>query len=76
MVTLVLPRVRDFSGLTPRKFDGHWNYNIGFTSQVVFPEVTPEEVQTPMGLQVNINTTTDNDEEAKLLLKKLGIIFQ
>ena len=71
VVTLVLPRVRDFNGLSTRKFDGQGNYNIGFPTQTVFPEIMPESITTPMGLQININTTTSDDTEAQALLSEL-----
>ena len=76
MSTLVLPRVRDFAGISTRKFDGRGNYSLGFKSQVVFPEIMPEEIKTPMGIQVNVCTTADVDEDAKALLEQLGIIFE
>ncbi|MBS8121894.1 50S ribosomal protein L5 [Candidatus Vampirococcus lugosii] len=72
---LILPRVRDFEGLSSKKFDGNGNYNIGFQNQSVFPELFPEDIKTPHGLQVNIVTTTTDDDKAKELLKTLGIIF-
>lgn len=76
ITTYVLPRVRDFSGLSVRKFDGNGNYNLGFPSQVIFPELNPEEVGTNMGIQVTIVTSTSDDAEAKALLQSLGVIFQ
>ncbi|USN55992.1 MAG: 50S ribosomal protein L5 [Candidatus Peribacteria bacterium] len=72
---LVLPRVRDFSGLSTRKFDGQGNYNIGFQSIGVFSEIMPEDIKTPMGVQICITTTTSEDAEALALLKELGVIF-
>lgn len=73
---LVLPRVRDFAWLVSKKFDGRWNYNVWFPSQAIFPDLTPEEVIVPHGLQVNICTSTSNDNEAKELLKNLWFIFK
>ncbi len=72
---LVLPRVRDFAWLSDKKFDGKWNYNIWFKDQSVFPELSPEEIITPHGIQVNIWTNTTDDEEARKLLESLWIIF-
>ncbi len=76
MVKLYLPRVRDFKWVSPRKFDWWWNYNYAFLNQTVFPEIHPDDIKTPMGVQVNIVTTTDSDEEAKILLESLGFIFE
>lgn len=75
LVKLVLPRVRDFDWLSPKKFDGRWNYNLALESQVVFPEITPDDIITSKWIQVNINTTTDDNYEAQKLLESLGIIF-
>ena len=75
IVKLVLPRVRDFSGLNAKKFDWHGNYNIWFINQVVFPEIRPEDIVTSQWVQVNIVTTADSDSDAKELLKSLWIIF-
>ena len=75
IVNLALPRVRDFNGLTSRKFDGRGNYSIGFKNLVIFPEIVPEEIKTPMGIQITINTTAETDDEAKALMQQLGIIF-
>ncbi len=72
---LTLPRVRDYNWLSPKKFDWMWNYNIGFSDQNVFPELSPDEIYTPQGVQVSIVTTTTSDEEAKKLLKSLWFIF-
>ena len=76
MTSMTLPRVRDFSGVSSRKFDGHGNYNLGFKDQTVFPEVVPEDIKTPLWLQVTICTTADTDDEAQALLEELGIIFE
>ena len=76
MTSFVLPRVRDFAGISTRKFDGRGNYSMWFRNQVVFPEIMPESIKTPMGIQVNICTTCDQDEDAKALLEQLGIIFE
>lgn len=76
LTQLVLPRVRDFSGLSSRKFDGKGNYSIGFKTQNIFPEIKPEEVKTPMGIQITIATSAESDQDAKALLQSLGIIFE
>lgn len=76
LVKLALPRVRDFSGLSPRKFDWRGNYSLWLPNMVVFPEITPEEITTAIGVQISLITTTENDNEAKALLESLWIIFQ
>lgn len=74
-ITFVLPNVRDFEGLSDRKFDGMGNYNIWLPSQAVFGELLPEDIKTPMWVQITIATTADNDPDSKALLESLGIIF-
>ena len=76
LVRIGLPRVRDFRGLDPKKFDGHGNYNIGIKEQIVFPETTREHLEYTFGLEVNVQTNTDNDKKALELLKSLGFPFQ
>ena len=73
--TYVLPRLRDFAGLVGRKFDGKGNYSVGFPNLVIFPEIMPEQITTPMGVQITFSTTADTDADAKALLQSLGIIF-
>lgn len=75
-VNVALPRVRDFRGLDPKKFDGHGNYNVGIKEQIVFPETTREHLEYVFGLEVNIRTTTNDDKKALQLLKSLGFPFQ
>ena len=75
-VRIALPRVRDFRGLDPKKFDGHGNYNVGIKEQIVFPETTREHLEYTFGLEVNIQTNTDDDKKALELLKSLGFPFQ
>lgn len=65
LVAYVFPRIRDFSGVNARKFDGRGNYNLGLKDQLVFPELNPEEVKTPMGVQITFVTTADTDDDAK-----------
>ncbi|HTL39245.1 MAG TPA: 50S ribosomal protein L5 [Methylomirabilota bacterium] len=76
LVKISIPRIRDFRGLDPKKFDGHGNYNIGFKEQIVFPETTREHLEYTFGLEVNIQTNTDDDKKALELLKSLGFPFQ
>lgn len=75
-VHVALPRVRDFRGLDPKKFDGHGNYNVGIKEQIVFPETTREHLEYVFGLEVNIQTSTNDDKQALELLKSLGFPFQ
>lgn len=76
MIKLYLPRVRDFKWVSPRKFDWFGNYNYAFLNQTVFPEIKPDDIKNSMGVQVTIVTTTDSDEEAKVLLESLWFIFE
>jgi large subunit ribosomal protein L5 len=76
LVRVALPRVRDFRGLDPKKFDGHGNYNIGIREQIVFPETTREHLEYVFGLEVNIQTSTNDDKQALELLKSMGFPFQ
>lgn len=75
VIQLVLPRVRDFQGISPKKFDGHGNYTLGLVSQAVFPEINPEELTTPIGVQITIVTTTTVDAEARAFMESIGFIF-
>ena len=76
LTTLVLPRVRDFSGLSSRNFDKQANYNLGLPNYGIFPELTIEDVTIPAGIQVTIVPTTNNKDHAKELLKSIGFIFK
>lgn len=75
LVSYVLPRIRDFRGL-PTKLDGHGNYAIGLTDHSVFPEIPNMDIQKTFGLQIQITTNAKNDEEAKALLKQIGVPFR
>lgn len=75
LVTAALPRVRDFRGVAPNAFDGHGNYSLGLTEQLIFPEVSFDNIDRVRGLQVNIVTTAGTDEEGKRLLELLGMPF-
>ena len=72
---LVLPRVRDFEGFSPKKFDHSANYNMGIKSYDIFPEINLDNVTIPMGLQITIVTTTDDKVQATALLEALGCVF-
>lgn len=73
LANVVLPQVRDFRGLKRGAFDGKGNYSIGIKEHIVFPEVTRDNIRTIFGMEVNIATSADTDEEAYVLLKKLGL---
>ena len=75
LVNLVFPRVRDFEWLTEKKFDWNGNYNIWYKDLTPFPEINPEDLILPMGVQINIVTTADTDDDAKSLLESLWILF-
>ena len=76
LITLALPRVRDFRGLNPKAFDGHGNYSLGLSEQVVFPEVNPDKVTNTQGMDVVLVTTAQNDREGFELLREFGMPFQ
>ena len=75
-VTVALPRVRDFRGISGRSFDGRGNYNIGVKEQIIFPEIEYDKVDALRGLNVSITTTAKTDEEAKALLSEFRFPFK
>jgi large subunit ribosomal protein L5 len=75
LVSLALPRIRDFRGLDPRSFDGHGNYTLGVTEQLIFPEVDYDKVLKVRGMDITIVTTGRNDEEGRALLAAFGFPF-
>lgn len=75
-VNIVLPRVRDFKGVSPKSFDGFGNYTIGMRDQIVFPEIDPSKVEKTRGMNITFVTTAKTDEEAMALLKYLGMPFR
>lgn len=76
LITVALPRVRDFRGLNTTSFDGRGNYSIGITEQIIFPEINIDNISKINGMDITIVTTADSDEEAKELLKLFGIPFK
>ena len=72
LINIVLPRVRDFRGLSTRSFDGHGNYSMGFKESLVFPEINPDDVMNIHGIQITLSTTAKSDEEGLALLRHLG----
>ena len=76
LTSIALPRVRDFRGISRKAFDGHGNYSLGLTEQLVFPELNPDKFTLVQGMNVTIVTTVDSDDEARELLERLGMPFQ
>ena len=76
LVSIALPRIRDFRGLSPESFDGRGNYSLGVREQVIFPEINYDDVETIRGLDVAITTTAKTDEEGLALLRELGLPFR
>jgi large subunit ribosomal protein L5 len=76
LLTLALPRIRDFRGLSPKQFDGRGNYTFGLTEQVMFHEVNPDRIDRPRGMDITVVTTATNDEEGRSLLRHLGFPFK
>ena len=75
-INIILPRLRDFHGVSPKSFDNQGNYSIGLIDQSVFPELSFEETSTPHGLQIVFNIKAKNPEHARALLEKLGMPFE
>jgi len=76
LMNVSLPRVKDFRGVNPNAFDGHGNYSLGLTEQIIFPEIDFDNIEKIMGLNIAIVTTARNDKEAKTLLAKMGMPFR
>jgi large subunit ribosomal protein L5 len=76
LVSVVLPRVRDFRGISMKSFDGRGNYTLGLRDQLIFPEIPYEKVEKIRGMNLTIVTTARNDDEARELLKQLGLPFR
>lgn len=76
LMNAALPRVKDFRGVNPNAFDGHGNYSLGLTEQIIFPEIDFDKIEKIMGLNIAIVTTARNDKEAKSLLAKMGMPFR
>ena len=76
LISLALPRVRDFRGLNPNAFDGHGNYSLGLSEQLVFPELNPDKFTRPQGMNITLVMSTDNNDESRELLKGFGMPFK
>ena len=76
LISIALPRIRDFRGVNPKSFDGHGNYSLGLAEQMVFPEIDPDKVTFTQGMDVTFVTTTNSDDEARELLRAFGMPFR
>jgi len=76
LVNIALPRIRDFRGLSPNSFDGRGNYTLGISDQTIFPEVDYDKVKETLGMDITIVTTAETDEEARELLRLMGMPFR
>jgi len=76
LMNIVLPRVRDFRGVSPNSFDGRGNYSLGLREQLIFPEIEYDKIDKIRGLELTVVTTAPNDEQARRLLQLLGMPFR
>jgi large subunit ribosomal protein L5 len=76
LISMALPRVRDFRGLSPKAFDGRGNYTLGLKEQIVFPEINFDKVEKTRGMNITIVTTAKTDDEGRALLRHLGLPFR
>lgn len=76
LISIALPRIRDFRGINPKSFDGHGNYSLGLSEQQVFPEIDPDKVTFVQGMDVTFVTSTNSDDEARELLRFFGMPFR
>lgn len=76
LISITLPRVRDFRGLNPKSFDGHGNYNLGLTEHLVFPEINPDKYTKTQGMNITFVTSVESDDEARELLREFGMPFR
>ena len=76
LISVVLPRIRDFRGLNPRTFDGHGNYTFGLTEQLVFPEIDYDKIEKVRGMDITVVTSAETDDQGRALLTALGFPFR
>lgn len=76
LISIALPRVRDFRGLNRAAFDGHGNYSLGLSEQLVFPELNPDKFTRPQGMNITIVSSTNSNDESRELLRQLGMPFK
>ncbi|MFN4259551.1 MAG: 50S ribosomal protein L5 [Gemmataceae bacterium] len=76
LISVALPRIRDFRGVNPKSFDGNGNYSMGLSEQMVFPEIDPDKVTFTQGMDITFVISTDNDDESRELLREFGMPFR
>ena len=76
LVTIALPRVRDFKGVSPKAFDGRGNYTLGIREEIIFPEINFEKLDKAKGMNITFNTTAANDDQSRALLRHFGMPFR
>ena len=76
LISIAMPRIRDFRGVNPKSFDGHGNYSMGLAEQLVFPEIDPDKTTFTQGMDITIVTSTNSDDEARTLLRLFGMPFR
>jgi large subunit ribosomal protein L5 len=76
LISVVLPRIRDFRGLNPRTFDGHGNFTFGLTEQLVFPEIDYDKIEKVRGMDITVVTSAETDDQGRALLTALGFPFR
>lgn len=76
LISLALPRIRDFRGISPKSFDGRGNYSLGIREQLIFPEIDYDSIDQIRGMDISIITTAETDEEGRALLKEMGMPFR
>ncbi len=76
LMNVAIARIKDFRGINPNSFDGHGNFSMGITEQIIFPEIDYDKIERISGLNIAIVTTAKTDQEARVLLKKLGMPFK
>jgi large subunit ribosomal protein L5 len=76
LISIALPRIRDFQGISPKSFDGQGNYNLGIKEQIIFPEIDYDKIDRLRGLDIAITTTAKSDDEGRALLKLMGMPFR
>jgi large subunit ribosomal protein L5 len=76
LIAIALPRIRDFRGISPKSFDGRGNFSLGIREQIIFPEIDYDRIDQIRGMDITITTTAATDEEARELLRELGMPFR
>jgi large subunit ribosomal protein L5 len=76
LISIALPRIRDFRGINPKSFDGHGNFSLGLAEQMVFPEIDPDKVTFTQGMDITFVTSTNSDDESRELLRAFGMPFR